>query len=115
MDDFFSYLKKGKFRIPACIQCRRTVWPPSKFCSLCLGEVRSSRARQKGVVIDYTCSHIGRSKGTVGLVELRGVRLLGSIVGKPVKRGAKVMMASCGITPEGSVFYNFKVIKQTMR
>jgi uncharacterized protein len=115
MDDFFSYLKKGKFRIPACIQCRRTVWPPSKFCSLCLGEVRSSRARQKGVVIDYTCSHIGRSKGTVGLVELRGVRLLGSIVGKPVKRGAKVMMTSCGITPEGSVFYNFKVIKQTMR
>jgi len=114
MDDFFSYLKKGKFRIPTCIQCRRTVWPPSKFCSLCLSGVRSSRAGQKGVVIDYTCSHIARSKVTIGLVELHGVRLLGSIVGKPVKRGAKVKLTSCGITPEGGVFYNFKVIKQTM-
>jgi uncharacterized OB-fold protein len=113
MGDFFSYLKKGEFRIPACIQCHRIVWPPSQFCSVCLGGVRSRRVRQKGIIIEFTYSHIGSTQGIVGLIELCGVRLLGSIFGKPVRRGGKVKMTSCGITPEGAVFYNFKVIKQT--
>jgi hypothetical protein len=55
---------------------------------------------------------MGDAEGAFGIVDLCGIRLIGSISGRPLRVGMKVKMAECGIRPDGKVYYRFKKADQ---
>ena len=61
-----------------------------------------------GTVLEFTTSHVNSSRGTFGIVDLAGIRIVGSISGELLYEGIEVRMTSCGITQDGSVYYDFE-------
>lgn len=61
-----------------------------------------------GTVLEFTTSHVNSSRGTFGIVDLAGIRIVGSICGELVYEGIEVRMTSCGITQDGSAYYDFE-------
>ena len=60
-----------------------------------------------GTLIEYSKSYLKDKEGTFGVIEMSGIRLVGSFSIDNLKEGIKVKMSSCGIRPDGSVFYDF--------
>lgn len=60
--------------------------------------------------MEFTKSHIGNNPVTFGLVEIRGMRLVGRLTAasKEFRSGMKVRMTQCGIDTDGKIFYEFK-------
>jgi hypothetical protein len=46
--------------------------------------------------------------GAFGVIDLAGIRILGSISGDSLDKGIQVKMVSCGIAKDGSVYYDFE-------
>ena len=61
-----------------------------------------------GTVLEFTTSHVNSSRGTFGIVDLAGIRIVGAISGELLYEGMEVRMTSCGITQDGSVYYDFE-------
>ena len=61
-----------------------------------------------GTVLEFTTSHVNSSRGTFGIVDLAGIRIVGAIFGEVLYEGIVVRMTSCGITQDGSVYYDFE-------
>lgn len=61
-----------------------------------------------GTVLEFTTSHVNSSRGTFGIVDLAGIRIVGAIFGELLYEGIEVRMTSCGITQDGSVYYDFE-------
>jgi hypothetical protein len=89
MQEFLDYIRKGEFRIHVCASCKKKIWPPSRYCPECL-------------------SYLKNIEGMFGIVDLSGIRLVGSIFGRPLRHGMEVTMIKCGINSDGSIFYHFK-------
>ena len=53
---------------------------------------------------------MNHSEGVFGIVDICGIRVVGSIAGDPLRHGMKVKMTKCGITTNGSVFYQFQPV-----
>lgn len=66
--EFERAIERGLFRVPECSGCGAAVWPPSEFCSICLGVVRLGPGYGGG----------GRSSSNSS--SRKGKRLRGSIV-----------------------------------
>jgi hypothetical protein len=47
-------------------------------------------------------------QGTFGLVDMSGIKLLGSFNTSELREGQKVKMVSCGINSNGATFYCFE-------
>jgi uncharacterized OB-fold protein len=111
-EEFFNYIMKGEFRIPVCNSCRKKLWPPSQYCSACLSKTHFKKIRAEGILVEFSFSHMRDAEGAFGIVDLYGIRLIGSISGWPLRVGMKVKMAECGIRPDGKVYYRFKKADQ---
>lgn len=61
-----------------------------------------------GTVLEFTTSHVNSSRGTFGIVDLAGIRIVGAISGELLYEGIEVRMTTCGITQDGSVYYDFE-------
>jgi uncharacterized OB-fold protein len=110
MKDFFYYLQRGQLRIPTCCNCHQKVWPPNQFCSQCFSRrIDMVKADCKGRIIEFSKSHNKNNKSelTYGLIEISGVRLIGSIVGKGIKANNSVLLRRCGLTESKNAFYEF--------
>jgi hypothetical protein len=107
MHEFFEHLKKGEFRIPVCTSCGSKAWPPSHRCPQCLTETSLKKIETIGTLIEFTSSHVKGMEGVFGLVEMSGIKLVGSFDDPRLKEGMKVRMTGCGTKPDGTVFYSF--------
>jgi hypothetical protein len=50
-------------------------------------------------------------EGCYGLVEMSGIRLIGSFEILELREGLKVKMVRCGLRPDGTPYYFFEPIK----
>lgn len=60
-----------------------------------------------GTLLEFTSSHICDREGIFGLVEMSGIKIVGSFDSLQLKEGMKVKMSGCGIRPDGTAFYHF--------
>ena len=67
------------------------------------------KADLKGRIIEFSKSHNKNnpSELTYGLIEISGVRLIGSIVGKGIEANSSVLLRRCGLTESKNAFYEF--------
>jgi hypothetical protein len=63
-----------------------------------------------GTVLEFTTSHHKDSKGTFGIIDLAGIRIVGSILGEFIYEGIHVRMTKCGISQDGSAYYHFEQV-----
>lgn len=108
LQEFLEWLKKGKFKIPICSFCKSKVWPPSRYCPHCLGKTSLQEVETTGIVLEFTSSHIKDKEGLFGLIEMSGIKIVGSFENNlQLKEGMKVKMSGCGVMPNGTAFYHF--------
>lgn len=107
LHEFFEHLKKGKFSVPVCTSCGSKVWPPSRKCPNCLSKTSLKKIKLTGTLLEFSSSHVKGKEGIFGLVEMSGIRMIGSFRNHSVKEGMKVKMIKCGLLPDGSAFYFF--------
>jgi len=67
------------------------------------------KADSKGRIIEFSESHNKNnpSELTYGLIEISGVRLIGSIVGKGIEANSSVLLRRCGLKKSKNAFYEF--------
>ena len=106
--NFIDYLKCGEFRIPVCKSCKTPAWPPSRHCPRCLSETSLQETSTVGTLVEFTESHVRDMKGIFGIVEMCGLRLVGSFDNNDLHEGMKVRMKECGVRPDGTAFYCFE-------
>jgi uncharacterized OB-fold protein len=111
LQEFIEYLKKGQFRIPVCRSCHSKVWPPSLHCPHCLSVTLLQKVETVGTVLEFTNSYVRGREGAFGLVEMSGIKLVGSFDSDCLKEGMKVRMDRCGVRPDGTVFYHFMPLR----
>jgi uncharacterized OB-fold protein len=107
MQEFIEQLKKGEFKMPVCTSCGSIAWPPSHRCPNCLSRTSLKKMETTGTLIEFTRSHIKDREGVFGLIEMSGIKLVGSFADPRLKEGMKVKMTRCGVGPNGTVFYSF--------
>jgi uncharacterized OB-fold protein len=106
MRRFYDFIRRGEFRVAVCKGCRRKIWPPSDFCCYCFSATRLTKIRTTGRLIEFTTSHIYGKEDLYGVVDMKGIKLIGSLSTK-VTTGMKVRMVECGIRENGCLFYRF--------
>jgi uncharacterized OB-fold protein len=114
LKDFLDYLTKGEFRISFCNPCNKKIWPPSYFCSDCFARTELKKFHTVGTVLEFTTSHVKNCIGTFGIVDMGGIRIIGFILGESLYKGMQVRMTSCGITQDGSAYYDFEPVSDTI-
>ena len=113
MKDFFYYLKKGELRIPTCTACHRKVWPPTFFCNMCyISEIEMVKADPKGIILEHTQSDFVElgAENIYALIDIGGIRLIGSVVGGLVSVNKSVLLKRCGIRNNLCPFYEFSIV-----
>lgn len=107
LQEFIKHLKKGEFWAPVCASCGRRAWPPSQLCPQCLSKTSLKKVETTGTLLEFTTSHVKGKEGVFGVIEMSGIRLIGSFVSDQLKEGMKVRMTKCGVRPDGTAFYAF--------
>ena len=103
--DFESELSKGIFCIPKCDKCHRVVWPPSDFCSYCLGKVILDAGDFFGKILEFS-----KQDDYFCLVEFEEeIRVIAKIKQIP-KIEQKVKISNCGIS-KGNYFFEVSPIE----
>jgi uncharacterized OB-fold protein len=107
IQEFFEYLKKSEFMLPVCTKCNCSAWPPSSYCPQCRSKISLKKIDTTGTLLEFSRSHVRGKEGVFGLVEISGIRLVGSFGDYELKVGMKVKMTSCGLQSDGTAFYLF--------
>lgn len=116
MRDFFYYLNKGELRIPTCNNCHHKIWPPRSFCSRCFSkDLELPRGCVKGRVLEFSKSYANGThhESTFALIEISGIRLIGSVVGRRVSNDNCVIVQRCGLGKDKEPFYEFKIVEDS--
>ena len=97
--EFESALACGRFMIPECTGCLKTVWPPSEFCNRCLSSVTLQRdlvGTVKGRILDFSARVAG---SFFCLVEFENaVRLVANLSSDVTPEpGDLILLKSCSI------------------
>jgi uncharacterized OB-fold protein len=111
LQEFIEHLKKGQFRLPVCTSCKAKAWPPSHYCPQCLSKTSVQVIDTTGTLIHFTRSYLKGSEGYYGIVEMSGIKLIGSFDTLEMKEGIKVKMVMCGLTPDGTPYYLFDPVE----
>jgi uncharacterized OB-fold protein len=106
MREFYDFIRRGEFRVPVCKHCRKKMWPPSGFCCDCFVTTSLEKIETTGTLMEVTTSHICGREDPYGVVDMRGIKLIGSLSGN-VTPGMKVRMVKCGIRENGCPYYHF--------
>jgi len=72
-----------------------------------LGKTSLQRIETTGTLLEFTSSHIRDKEGIFGLVEMSGIRIVGSFDSSRLAEGMKVKMSACGVRSDGTTYYNF--------
>ncbi|MFQ5497936.1 MAG: hypothetical protein ACE5DU_08645 [Nitrosopumilus sp.] len=99
--NFESELYKGFFCIPECVKCKKIVWPPSKFCNHCFGEVCLKKGDFEGKIIEFS----RHDEDYFCLVEFEDTIRIMAKISKSPKIGQIVKITKCGIS-NGNYFFN---------
>lgn len=93
MSVFESEMRKGRFVVGECGKCGKITWPPSEFCSTCLGNLSWRPIVDHGVLIESSA----KDGKVFGIAEFEGaVRVIGTILnGQNAKPGQKVRISKC--------------------
>lgn len=108
IEDYLASLRAGEFKVPVCTSCRATVWPPSSRCSKCYSLTALKKTELTGTLIEFSNSHVKTREGTFGVIDIKGIRLIGSLKVVRPYAGMKVRMAACGVRSDGSPYYEFE-------
>ncbi len=106
MRKFYDFIRRGEFRVAVCKNCRKKIWPPTEFCCDCFFATSLEKIETTGTLIECTTSHIYDSEDLYGVVDMQGIKLIGSLSGNTIP-GTKVRMVECGIRESGCLFYHF--------
>jgi uncharacterized OB-fold protein len=107
LQEFLESLKKGEFKVPVCTLCNSKAWPPSHYCPRCLHETSLQKIDTTGTLLEFTSSYIKGREGIFGIIEMSGIKIVGSFDSVQLKEGMKVKMSVCGVGPDGTAFYHF--------
>jgi uncharacterized OB-fold protein len=107
LHEFFEHLRKGEFMLPVCTSCGSKAWPPSSYCPECRSKTSLKKIGRRGTLLEFSLSHVTGKEGVFGLVEISGIRLVGSFGDHKMKEGMKVRMTKCGLKSDGTAFYFF--------
>lgn len=113
MKDFFYYLKKGELRIPTCNVCHRKIWPPTYFCNTCYrSDIEMIKVDPKGKILEYAKSYHNELnvEKMFALIEIGGIRLIGSVIGSGVSVNNSVHLERCGFKNNVYPFYEFRIV-----
>ena len=98
--NFESELTQGKFCIPECDSCKKTIWPPTEFCNHCFGSVSLKKGDFKGKIIEFS----RQNDQYFGMVEFENtIRIMAKISETP-EIGKNVKISKCGII-DGNYFF----------
>lgn len=64
-----------------------------------------------GTLLEFSRSYVKGKDGIFGLVEMSGIRVVGSFGDHEMKEGMKVRMIKCGLKRDGAAFYFFAPAK----
>lgn len=110
MRQFLDYIKSGRFLVPVCIACKTKAWPPSPYCPRCLARTVFRKVRTTGTLLEFSTSHVRDHEGVFGIVDMDGIRLVGSFDSNAtLYKGMKVRMSRCGLSDAGTPYYWFEV------
>jgi uncharacterized OB-fold protein len=110
MKKFLYYLSSGDFRVPVCDDCGTKIWPPSNICSNCFSKkIKMSKLDSNGMLIEYSQSFIEERKN-LGLVEMSGIRIIGSLNQGDMSPDSPVKLTRCGLDKHNSPYYEFSFI-----
>jgi hypothetical protein len=58
--------------------------------------------------LEFTNSQVKDKQGIFGIIEMSGIRIVGSFESSnQLREGMTVRMSECGVRPDGTAFYNF--------
>lgn len=100
-----SEIKKGNFVVGECSNCKKTVWPPSRYCNVCFGDVVSKKISSKGKILEFS----KQDETYFCLAEFNEVKIIGKTTGGTPKNNQFVSMVKCGIN-NGNYFFEFELI-----
>ena len=101
-----SEIKKGNFVVGECVKCKKMVWPPSKYCNACFGDVTVKKISTKGKILEFS----KQNEMYFCLAEFHGgIKIIGKMIGKSPKINQFVSVTKCGIENE-SYFFEFKAV-----
>ena len=113
---FIEYIEKGRFVLPYCKKCRKTMWPPADYCRLCLNNLSLKDYRNKeGKILQFFLNKFNNNNtNTIMIVvELDEVRLIGSLDQDNRNtgniEGKKVIIKKCGFIDQ-KIFYQFEIV-----
>ena len=107
MREYIEFLRGGEFRIPVCASCSSRVWPPSKICPKCHSNASLQKFEATGILIEFADSHVKNREGSFGIIDMDGIRIVGSLKAANPHVGMKMKMAACGVREDGGPFYDF--------
>ncbi|HET7149327.1 MAG TPA: hypothetical protein VFI73_12605 [Candidatus Nitrosopolaris sp.] len=111
MKKFYDFIKKGEFRVAVCENCSKKIWPPSEYCCDCFFATSLEKIETAGTLIECTSYNIDDSEELYGVVDIQGIKLIGSF-STNITPGTPVRMVDCGIRENGSPFYHFEPCKE---
>ncbi len=111
MKKFHDFLRKGEFRLAICIGCNKKIWPPTEFCCDCFSKTSFKKIKPVGTLIESSTSHIRGKEELFGIVDMEGIKLIGSL-SSDLTIGMRVRMVECGIRENGIAFYHFEPLKR---
>lgn len=93
MNRFETELKNNNFVCSECSKCDKIVWPPSEYCSSCLGKVEWRRLSREGILLEYSC----RNGEYFCMAEFEGkVRIMGTMRDATgLQIGGKLYLEKC--------------------
>ncbi len=60
-----------------------------------------------GTLLEFANSYIKDKEGIYGIVDMSGIKIIGSFDFKDLKEGMRLKMSRCGIRQDGTPFYVF--------
>jgi hypothetical protein len=78
---------------------------------VCLSNTSLQIINTDGTLLYFTISYLKGMEGCYGLVEMAGIKLIGSFDTLELKDGLQVKMVRCGVKPDGTPYYSFEPIK----
>jgi uncharacterized OB-fold protein len=115
---FIEYIGKGRFVLPYCKECRKTIWPPTDNCRVCLNNLSLKNYKNKqGKILEFFLDKYNNNNNNENiimiLVKLDEVILIGSLHQDNTNRenieGKKVRIKKCGFIDK-KIFYQFEIV-----
>lgn len=93
-------LSKGNFFIPECVVCKKFVWPPSEFCSHCMGKTSLKKGDFQGKIIEFS----RKNEEYFCIVEIeKSFKIMAKMSREP-RVDQIVKITKCGTSEEGYFF-----------